>query len=469
MTELLSLPWLEAAVLVPVVGALVVGRLRVPDRTMAEGLGFAALTLACACLATAAAALDVPPAPRWDVQHRLLGTRVLSLDDLNAPLLPTVALLYLLTAVATGRTKLQRFSFPWSLASLGLQMAAFGCTRPWVLIGLLAAGAAPPVVELLNRGRPVRVYVLHLGLFLTLLVAGWALVDVPAAGDWAAGLLLVAVLIRCGVFPAHVWLTDWFEHASFGRALLFVAPLTGVYAAIRLVLPVAPDWVLRSIGLWSLGTAVYAAGMATVQQEARRFFAFLFLSHASLVLVGLELHTSLTLTGSLRLWSSVILSLGGLGLTLRALEARVGRLALTRFHGLYEHSPALAVSFLVTGLASVGFPGTAGFIAADLLVDGAVGASPWVGVGVIAAAALNGIAVVRAYFLLFTGARHGATLPLGITWRERVAVLTLAVILVGGGLAPQAGVASGYRAAEQILKGREARLGRPAGLVRAGE
>jgi NADH-quinone oxidoreductase subunit M len=469
MTELLSLPWLEAAVLVPAVGALLVGRLRVPDRAMAEGLGFAALTLACACLATAAAALDVPPAPRWDVQHRLLGTRVLSLDDLNAPLLPTVALLYLLTAVATGRTKLQRFSFPWSLASLGLQMAAFGCTRPWVLIGFLAAGAVPPVVELLNRGRPVRVYVLHLGLFLTLLVAGWALVDVPAAGDWAAGLLLVAVLIRCGVFPAHVWLTDWFEHASFGRALLFVAPLTGVYAAIRLVLPVAPDWVLRSIGLWSLGTAVYAAGMATVQQEARRFFAFLFLSHASLVLVGLELHTSLTLTGSLRLWSSVILSLGGLGLTLRALEARVGRLALTRFHGLYEHSPALAVCFLVTGLASVGFPGTAGFVAADLLVDGAVGASPWVGVGVIAAAALNGIAVVRAYFLLFTGARHGATLPLGITWRERVAVLTLAVILVGGGLAPQAGVASGYRAAEQILKGREARLGRPAGVVRAGE
>src|SRR5205814_351887 len=82
----------------------------------------------------AAAALDVPPAPRWDVQHRLFGTRVLNLDDLNAPLLPTVALLYLLTAVATGRTKLQRFSFPWSLASLGLQMAAFGCTRPWVLI-----------------------------------------------------------------------------------------------------------------------------------------------------------------------------------------------------------------------------------------------------------------------------------------------------------------------------------------------
>jgi NADH-quinone oxidoreductase subunit M len=454
MTEFLSLPWLELAIVIPVLGAVVVARLRAPDRAAAEGLLFAALAMIFAVLAAAAFASGTPTAPAWDVQRRLFGTRHLHLDDLNATLLPTVTLLYLLTALATGRSKVRRFSFPWSLASLGLQLAAFACVTPWVLIGLLALGTIPPVIELLNRGRPVRVYLLHLGLFVSLLAIGWALVDrSPAAGV----LLFAAILVRCGVFPTHVWLTDWFEHASFGRALLFVAPLTGVYAAVRLVLPVAPDWVLRTIGLLSLGTAVYAACMATVQQEARRFFAFLFLSHASLVLVGLELHTSLTLTGSLRLWSSVILSLGGLGLTLRALEARVGRLALTRFHGLYEHSPALAVCFLLTGLASVGFPGTAGFVAADLLVDGAVGASPWVGVGVVAAAALNGIAIVRAYFLLFTGTRHPATVPMGINWRERVAVLTIAALLVGGGLLPQPGVEAGRRAADQILHQREAR------------
>src|SRR5581483_3193518 len=97
--------------------------------------------------------------------------------------------------------------------------------------------------------------------------------------------------IRSGSIPAHCWMTDWFEHASFGNALLFVTPLTGVYAAVRLVLPIAPDWVLHGIELVSLTTAVYAAGMAVVQQDARRFFAYLFLSHASLVLVGLELHT----------------------------------------------------------------------------------------------------------------------------------------------------------------------------------
>ena len=154
--------------------------------------------------------------------------------------------------------------------------------------------------------------------------------------------------------------------------------------------------------------------MATIQREARRFFAYLFLSHASLVLVGLELHTELSLTASLCLWFSVILSLGGFGLTLRALEARFGRLSLADYHGLYEHSPTLAVCFLLTGLASVGFPGTLGFIS-----DRAAGrqrrrGQPLRRHRVVAAAALNGIAVVRAYFLLFTGARHVSTVSLGI-------------------------------------------------------
>ncbi len=149
-----------------------------------------------------------------------------------------------------------------------------------------------------------------------------------------------------------------------------------------------------------------------------------------------------------------MLSLGGFGLTLRALEARFGRLSLSEFHGLYEHTPTLAVCFLLTGLASVGFPGTLGFISIELLVDSAVEASPYVGIIVIAAGALNGIAVMRAYFLLFTGARHVSTVQLGIGLRERIAVLSLAALVLGGGIFPQLGVASRQRAAEESLRDR---------------
>ena len=140
-----------------------------------------------------------------------------------------------------------------------------------------------------------------------------------------------------------------------------------------------------------------------------------------------------------------------LGLDRGDLEARFGRLSLTEFHGLYEHSPTLAVCFLLTGLASVGFPFTLGFISTELLVDSAIEASPYVGIAVVTAAALNGIAVVRAYFLLFTGARHVSTISLGLGLRERIAVLSLAALILGGGLFPQPGVMSRERAVEEIL------------------
>jgi NADH-quinone oxidoreductase subunit M len=466
--NLLHLPWLELAIAIAAIGSPAVSLLRDPARAFRWGLTLTGMSFGCALLAWLVFSQGIPPelTRRYSAQPYLFGRQQLfGMDELSAPLIPAVALLHFLMAAATARTHMRRFSFSWSLAAEAIRLATFSCKEPWVLIGLLTVSTLPPYVELLNRGRPTRVYVLHMALFVGLLVIGWAIVESSGRSAtrvtwWAILPLLAAILVRCGTFPAHCWVTDWFEHASLGIALLYVTPLSGVYAAVRLVLPIGPGWVLSSIGYLSLTTAVYAAGMATIQRETRRFFAHLFLSHASLVLVGLELHTELSLTGSLCVWLSVILSLGGFGLTLRALEARFGRLSLKDYHGLYEHSPTLAVCFLLTGLASVGFPGTIGFIATELLVDSAVEASPLVGIAAVATAALNGIAVVRAYFLLFTGARHVSSVSSGIGSRERIAVLTLAALILLGGMFPQPGVASRQRAAEEILKDRQERRAR---------
>ncbi|HET6575125.1 MAG TPA: proton-conducting transporter membrane subunit [Fimbriiglobus sp.] len=445
----LLLPWLELSILVPLVGAVFVSRVRGnPYRAGRWCLAVAGAALGCSLLAWLGFYLGYETAVRSP----------LTLDGLSAPLVPAVALLHFLTVLATARTKAARMSFGWLLVGETVRLATFGCSDPWLLIALMAASTIPPYAELVQRGKPTRVYALHMALFVGLLAAGWVLVESDSVAGGSA-LLLAAVLVRSGVVPAHLWVADLFEHTTFATALLYVTPIAGAYAAVRLVLPVAPEWVLQSIVVASLVTAVYAAGMAVVQREARRFFAYLFLSHASLVLVGLELVTPISLTGALCLWFSVMLSLGGLGLMLRALEARFGRLALDDYHGLYEHSPGLAVGFLLTGLASVGFPGTLGFVSAELLVDGAVEANLAVGLAVILAAAVNGIAVVRAYFRLFTGSRHVSAVSLAITPREQVVVLTLAAVILGGGLIPQPGVTSRHHAAEAILKERTTATG----------
>lgn len=464
-----SLPWLEIAILIPLVGAACMARVRSPQAANNWSLLFSGLSLA----AVLGAWMDFTflhdsPAhvyeaiDHWHIVTRILGFELFKIDHLSAPLLPLVALLYFLTILATLRTKIQRFSFVGSLISQALTLATFSCKEPWGVIVLLSAGTVLPYLELRTRQKSTRLYVLHMGLFVLLLVMGWALVENDGK-ERVHSLsvllpLLVAVLVRGGMAPFHCWVTDLFEKASFGSALLFVAPIAGAYAMIRLVIPICPDWVLRSIGLVSIVTAVYAAAMSLIQTDARRFFSYLFISHAALVLAGLEMVTQTGVIGALFMWLSIGLSLVGFGLTLRALEARRGRLSLTEFQGLYEHTPALAICFILTGLASVGFPGTIGFVGTELLVDGVVETYPYIGVAMVVASALNGIAMVRVYFILFTGTRYASSVSLQIGLRERLAVLALAALVLIGGLYPHPGIASRYQAAEELLEHREAGL-----------
>lgn len=461
MSEL-HFPWLGLSVVAALVGAVSVARVRDPSSARRLSL------IVCGLLFVleSAAWLDFElmqtslAGDRWC--GPLTGRGFCVIDRLSTPLLPLVTLLYFLTSLATLRTQIRRFSFAWNLAAEAIVLATFTCKSPWGIIVLLSLGTVPPFLELQKRGKSARVYTVHMLLFIFLMIAGWSFVE--REGDqhvhtvWSVVPLLGAVFIRCGIVPFHCWMRDLFDKATFGTALLFVAPIAGAYLAVRLVLPVADDWVLRSIGIISLFTAVYAAGMALIQREARRLFCFLFLSHSALVLVGLEVVTPMALTGALCVWLSAALALAGFGLTLRALEARRGRLVFTEYQGLYEHTPALAVCFLLTGLASVGFPGTAGFVGTELLVDGVVEAYPFVGIAVVVAAAINGIALVQAYFLLFTGTRYTSSISLQIGGRERFAVLLLAAFILIGGVIPQRRVASRQRAATELLEERSASI-----------
>ncbi len=459
MSEL-HLPWLELSVLIPLLGSIWVSQLKNRDRARTVSIVICGLTLAFAVgewidfvyLDTFEAHVH------WPFVQVSLHSEIFVIDELSAPLLPLGALLYLTTVMTTLRTKVNRFSFGWTLFSEAVLLGTLACRHPWLIILLLSVAIVPPWIELRVRKQSTRVFLLHMVLFIILLVSGQLLVgDHPTVANppILAGCLLTAgALLRSGICPLHCWMTDLFEKATFGTALLFVTPMSGAYAVLRLVFPIAPAWALQSIAVLSLTTAVYAAGMALVQSDSRRFFCYLFLSHSSLVLVGLEMATPIGLTGALCVWLSVGISLLGFGLALRSVEARTGRLSLHRFHGLYEHTPFLAGMFLLTGLASIGFPGTIGFIGTELLVEGAVEVYPLVGLAVVVATALNGIAIVNAYFRVFTGTRYPTSISMGCRTAERITILIVVILIIGGGLIPQPGVASRYHAATELIRHR---------------
>ncbi len=457
----LHFPWVELAILLPLIGAMWVMRLRDSSQAHWHSLFVSSLAFVATLLeAQDFYSLHIFRAEdKWHLMSRVIGRELFAIDELNAPLIPLIALLYVLTNLATGRTKVARISFAAMLVSESITLGLFSAVDPWVIVVFMALAAVPAALELQARGNSLRLYGLMMVTSSLLLAIGWALVqrrgiDAPLVLFIP---LLLGVSIRCGLFPFQSWIINLYDKASFGTALLMTTPLAGAYAALRLIVPVAPESALRILGLISLFTAIFSAALALVQMEARRFMSRMVISHSAMVLVGLEVATPLGLTGALCVWLSAGLSLGGFGLTLRALEARRGRLLLTHFQGLYEHAPSLAVCFLLTGLACVGFPGTVGFIGTEMLIDGAVEAFPHVGPWIVLASALNGIAIMRAYFLLFTGATYTSSISLRIGGRERVAVLTLAILVLGGGLIPQPGVATAYHAAQNLLKSRQSK------------
>jgi NADH-quinone oxidoreductase subunit M len=386
----------------------------------------------------------------------MIAPGAFAIDGLNVVLLPMVSLLFLVTVVGTSRTKIRRFSFARMLILEGLLLATLCARSPWVLIVLLGLSTLPMARELLSRERSVRVFAVHICSSMLLITIGWLLVTkAEAAGSpgWNIGFAAVAtgIAIRTGLAPAHCWVLDLFDNCSLGMSLVSMLPLVGVYAAIRLLLPKAPGGILTVLTFIAVGSALYSAAMSVVQKDARRFLCHIFLSLASLAFAGSVLATPLGTAAGLCLWLSAPISVMGLGLTLRFIEARVGRLSLREFQGLHSQIPTLGATFLVTGMAAIGFPGTVGFFGTEMLIDAATRADRVLGVVVVLSAALTGIAMLRAYGLLFLGAHRRSNVDLRVRPAELAAVLPLVVALVGGSVMPQPGIESRRDAAAAIL------------------
>lgn len=377
------------------------------------------------------------PGP-WRV---LQGPTAHPLAPLPLVLVPFAALLWLLTVLVTPTGRLDEASLARTAGACLMTMAGFLTASPWLLVllwagtcAIYAAGHAEPRF---NHAR--RVAAFFMGLSTLLLAAGCLLQGWGArGGPWelvGVGLILAAALIRGGVFPFHAWIPEIFDRGRIGPASLFCAPQMGTYIALVLVVPRAPGTLLRAVAVLGLVTAVYGSLLALIQTDARRACGYMFVSQSALVIAGLDIPSREALVGALLLWASSGLALAGLTRCILVLEARRGRLRLDRFHGGYERMPSLAACFLILGLAIGGFPGTLGFVGGEMLVRGAVDFFPGLGLCVIAAGALNGLAVMRMYFSLFCGRRDTGA-HLSMLRSEGIGFGLAALILLGLGLAP---------------------------------
>lgn len=171
----LHFPWLECSVLLPLIGSLVCGLIQDRNRAQRVAVALGAVTLFCTIGEWIDFALvgTFQAHDHWDVLQMIFRRdNIFVIDELSAPLLPLTALLYLMTMLSTLRTKIGRFSFGLTLLSESIVLATLSCHDPWVMITLLSLAVVPPWVELKRRAASTRVFLMHMGLFIVLLVLG---------------------------------------------------------------------------------------------------------------------------------------------------------------------------------------------------------------------------------------------------------------------------------------------------------
>lgn len=372
-----------------------------------------------------------------------------------------------------------------ALRNLGAILPLFVAVIGWVSVSMTRASASTPgtIVRLLltnaaSLGLVLVEHPLAVAAFygLTLLPAWLELASregtrdaarvfavylLPSAALFATGALLaargltaasvvpfaLAIAVREAVIPFHTWLPIFVERAPLGMTATLVAPQVGVYCHLNLLSEVLPPDLANFGALLGALTAVYAACMGVAQVRTRRALGYLIMSQTGLLAFGLDARADVARVGTLAAWLVSGLAMAGFAMAIEALEARRGPLDLGRPSGAFHRVPRLAASFLVLGLASVGVPGTLGFVAEDLLVQGSVGSFPVLAFALIAATALNGVTVVRNFFILFTGSsRH--TGERDLTRREGIVLTVVLAALVGSGIWPAPVVGSLTRPAD---------------------
>jgi len=256
-------------------------------------------------------------------------------------------------------------------------------------------------------------------------------------GEPSAGLvfLLIAIAIREAVIPLHSWFPPFVQVAPMGLVVAFFAPQLGVYAHLELLRGELPHHLSHGVATLGAVTAVVSAALGVAQTDARRALAFLVMSQTGLVAFGLDTSSPVAQVGALLTWQVLGLATAGFAMTLATLEARRGNVSMRVPSGSFTRTPRMAVAFLFMGFASVGLPLTLGFVAEDLLLQGAVAEFPLLAFALILATALNGVSVIRAFFTLFSGsAKHIGESDL--TRRETGALTVLMATLLLAGLFP---------------------------------
>ncbi len=224
--------------------------------------------------------------------------------------------------------------------------------------------------------------------------------DFPAhAQTWLWLAFFASFAVKMPMWPVHTWLPDAHVQAPTAGSVILAGVLLklGGYGFVRFSLPMFPEasaqlvWIIFGLSLVAI---VYTSLVALVQRDMKKLIAYSSVAHMAFVTIGIFAFNRQGLEGALIVMLSHGLVSGALFLCVGIIYDRLHTREIERYGGLSNNMPAYALLFMVFTMASVGLPGTGGFVGEFLALVGAYEANSWV-----AAVATTGIILGAAYML----------------------------------------------------------------------
>lgn len=321
----------------------------------------------------------------------------------------------------------------WPLLGLAMSLTvALFAPDGTVAYAAVAAGA---LVHAVRAWPATRTGAAFLGLAAAVALAAATAV---ATGSLTTAFLLssLAVALRAGVVPFHVGVVALCERAPVVQIEQLASTIALVFVHLRFVDHHAAAVELAPILVrYGAAACVAAALMTLVQHDLRGLYRGTTAMHGGMLMAGMGAASLGNFAAALLVAVAMGLALGGLGLVITALESRVGPVSFAGPGGRARTFPRLAAAFALFGGAGVGLPGTAGFVADDLLLHTLWMESPASTVTVILSSAMLAVATLSSFSRVFLG-RTTPSLAPDLHARERLVLVLLLLGLLTLGFAP---------------------------------
>jgi multicomponent Na+:H+ antiporter subunit D len=259
--------------------------------------------------------------------------------------------------------------------------------------------------------------------------------------NFAVGLFLCGVLIKCGAVPFHGWVPDAYSEAQSAVSVLLsgiVTKITGIYVLMRLfgsvfIIKASLSDFIMLVGVISI---VFAALAAFKQDNIKRMLAYSSISQLGYIILAIGCATPLAILGAILHFFNHAISKSLLFVNAASLEKKFDSTDMSIITGLGSQLPVTSVTSLVGLLSVAGIPPLSGFWSKLIIIIALFGASKftygWI--------ALLASVLTLAYFLFlernvfFIKVQTSPEDKTGVPFSLKFCEVALAALIIGLGL-----------------------------------